>query len=52
MFGSAIPYIKLINLEEFIIPLPPLIEQERIVKKIQSLDLLIQQWLWLKLNLI
>ena len=44
MFGSAIPYIKLINLQEFIIPLPPLIEQERIVKKIQSIDLLIQQY--------
>ena len=44
MFGSAIPYIKLINLEKFTIPLPSLAEQERIVKKIQSLDLLIQQY--------
>ena len=44
MFGSAIPYIKLINLEKFIIPFPPLDEQERIVKKIQSIDLLIQQY--------
>jgi len=44
MFGSAIPYIKLINLEKFIIPFPPLDEQERIVKKIQSLDLLIQKY--------
>ena len=31
-------------LEEILIPLPPLVEQERIVKKIQSLDLLIQQY--------
>ena len=44
MFGSAIPYIKLINLEKFTIPLPPLVEQERIVKKIQLIDLLIQQY--------
>ena len=31
-------------LEEILIPLPPLAEQERIVKKIQSIDLLIQQY--------
>ena len=31
-------------LEEILIPLPPLDEQERIVKKIQSIDLLIQQY--------
>ena len=36
-FGSAIPYIKLDNLESFPIPFPPLEEQERIVKVLNDL---------------
>lgn len=37
MFGSAIPYIKLGNLENFEINLPPIEEQQRIVEKIEEL---------------
>ena len=36
-FGSATNYIKLGNITEFEIPIPPLAEQERIVKRIESL---------------
>jgi type I restriction enzyme S subunit len=36
-FGSAINYIKLGNLTEFLIPLPPLPEQHRIVARIDQL---------------
>ena len=36
LFGSAIPYIKLSNLEDFSIPLPPLSEQKRIVHKVDK----------------
>ena len=41
MFGSAIPYIKLGNLENFPVPLPPLHEQERISAKIEELNKII-----------
>ena len=37
MFGTAIPYIRLGNLQEFPIPLPPLAEQQRIVERIETL---------------
>lgn len=37
MFGSAIPYIKLGNLENFEINIPPIEEQYRIVAKIEEL---------------
>ena len=37
MFGSAIPYIKLGNLENFEINVPPIEEQKRIVDKIEQL---------------
>ena len=37
MFGSAIPYIKLGNLQNYSFPLPPLEEQHRIVAKIEEL---------------
>lgn len=37
MFGTAIPYIRLGNLQEFPIPFPPLAEQQRIVDRIESL---------------
>ena len=37
MFGTAIPYIRLGNLNEFEIPVPPLSEQQRIVEQIESL---------------
>ena len=36
-FGSATNYIKLGNITEFEIPIPPLVEQERIVNRIESL---------------
>lgn len=37
MFGTAIPYIRLGNLQEFPIPVPPLAQQQRIVNRIESL---------------
>ena len=37
MFGTAIPYIRLGNLQEFPTPIPPLAEQQRIVVRIESL---------------
>lgn len=37
MFGTAIPYIRLGNLQEFPTPIPPLAEQQRIVARIESL---------------
>ena len=37
MFGSAIPYVRLGNLQKFPIPLPPFPEQHRIVTLIESL---------------
>ena len=35
-FGSAIPYIKLGNLTEYPVAIPPLKEQKRIVNKIRE----------------
>lgn len=37
MFGTAIPYIRLSNVEEYLIAFPPLSEQKRIVKKVDEL---------------
>jgi len=37
MFGTAIPYIRLGNLQGFPIPLAPIAEQQRIVDRIESL---------------
>ena len=37
MFGTAIPYIRLGNLQEIPIPVPPLAQQQRIVDRIESL---------------
>jgi type I restriction enzyme S subunit len=37
MYGTAIPYIRLGNLQEFPIPIAPLAEQQRIVERIESL---------------
>ena len=37
MFGTAIPYIRLGNLQEFPITVPPLAQQQRIVDRIESL---------------
>lgn len=37
MFGTAIPYIRLGNLQEFPIPVPPVAQQQRIVDRIESL---------------
>ncbi len=37
MFGTAIPYIRLGNLQEFPIPIAPVLQQRRIVDRIESL---------------
>ena len=37
LYGSAIPYIKLGNLTSYLVALPPLAEQQRIVAKIEQL---------------
>jgi type I restriction enzyme S subunit len=37
LYGSAIPYIKLGNLTSYMVALPPLAEQKRIVEKIEQL---------------
>lgn len=37
MFGTAIPYIRLRNLQKFPIPIAPLSEQHRIVNRIENL---------------
>lgn len=37
MFGTAIPYIRLGNLKEYEIPIPPMLEQQCIVERIESL---------------
>ena len=37
IYGSAIPYIRLKNVQEYLIPLPPLAEQKRIVEKLEQL---------------
>ena len=37
MFGSTIPYIRLNNIKDFSIPLPPLEEQQHIVDRIENL---------------
>ena len=44
MYGSAMPYIKLANIQNFLVPLPPLEEQKRIVAKIEELEPLINQY--------
>lgn len=38
-FGSAIPYIKLGNIQEYILSIPPFEEQKKIVEKIENLNL-------------
>lgn len=44
MFGSAIPYIRLGNVQNYMVALPPLAEQERIVAKIEELMPLVEEY--------
>ena len=43
-FGSAIPYIRLGNVQNYLVALPPLAEQERIVAKIEELMPLVEEY--------
>ena len=44
LFGGATPYIKLGNIQNYIVPLPPLAEQQRIVKKLEQILPLIDEY--------
>ena len=44
MFGSAIPYIRLGNVQNYMVALPPLAEQERIMAKIEELMPLVEEY--------
>ena len=44
MFGSAIPYIRLGNVQNYMVALPPLAEQERIVAKIEELMPMVEEY--------
>ena len=44
LFGSAIPYIKLNNIEEFLIPLPSINEQKKIVKIVYKFEPLLERY--------
>lgn len=44
MFGSAIPYIKLGNLQNYIVSFPPIEEQHQIVAKIEEILPLIEKY--------
>lgn len=52
MFGTAIPYIRLGNIQNYLVALPPLKEQQRIVAKIEELIPLIDRYeeAWNKLK--
>jgi len=43
-FGSAIPYIRLGNVQNYLVALPPLEEQKRIVAKIEELLPLVEEY--------
>ena len=43
-FGSAIPYIRLGNVQNYLVALPPLAEQKRIVAKIEELMPLVEEY--------
>lgn len=44
VYGTAIPYIRLINVQNYLIALPPLAEQKRIVAKIEELMPFVEQY--------
>lgn len=43
-FGSAIPYIRLGNVQNYLVALPPIEEQQRIVDKIEELLPLVEEY--------
>lgn len=44
MFGSAIPYIRLGNVEEYYVALPPINEQRKIINKINTFEPLLKDY--------
>lgn len=52
MFGTAIPYIRLGNVQNYLVALPPLAEQKRIVERIEMLLPLVERYeaAWERLN--
>ncbi|MDO5308551.1 MAG: restriction endonuclease subunit S, partial [Planctomycetia bacterium] len=51
MYGSAIPYIKLRNLQNYLVAIPPVKEQSRIVDEIERYLLLVQSYEYKELDL-
>lgn len=52
VYGTAIPYIRLGNVQNYLVALPPLAEQKRIVAKIEELMPLVERYekAWSKLK--
>lgn len=43
MYGSAIPYIKLSNLENYLVYIPPLAEQNKIIEFLNTTNAVLEK---------